>query len=428
MLRFSTWARRVSRKSSGQTTVLVAAGTVVLLGCVGLAADVGSLRNVHQHMQSAADSAAIAAVEGMQTSQATSQSNAIADAQTNGFVDGSNGTSVVVENPPKGGAYAGNASYERVVISQPEPTHFLKVLGLDTVQVSASASAHLGNSPYCVYVLDPNASGSFGGTLSAGGGASLVAKCGIIVDSNSSTAVDVTGGLTLVQATVIGIVGSYSVAGGAVMTPTPKTGIVPSDDPLKNLAEPMPGSCTTQNTALTITTDTTLAAGTYCGGNGGQAAIKVTGGANLTFSQGTFIIDGGGIQLGGNGSITGSGVTIYNTYDSSHSYGPISITGGGNVTLSAPTSGTYEGILFMADRAIPPTSAGADIEGGSGSVYNGVLYFPTTSLTFSGNSTTSGSYSILVADRLTLKGASQLNDNYSQLADGSPIKGAALAE
>ena len=420
MLHLSAWAQRLGRKSSGQTTILLAAGTVVLLGCVGLAADVGSLRNIHQHMQSAADSAAVAAVQGVQTSQDTAQSNAIDDAKTNGFEDGKNGISVTVT--PEG------SSYEKVVISQPEPTHFLKVLGLDSVQVSASASAHLGNSPYCVYALDPSASGSFG-TVTASGGATLSAKCGIIVDSDSSDAVKVNGGVSVISATQIGIVGSYTLAGGAVMTPTPRTHIVPSDDPLKNLAEPQPGSCTPQTTTVNITSDTTLEPGTYCGdNNGNQPAIKVTGGANVTFDKGIYVIDGGGIQLGGGGAITGTGVTIFNTFDSSHSYGSINITGNGTVTLSAPTSGYYEGILFMDDRNAPPTSSGSKIAGDSASVYNGVLYFPDSSLTFTGNSITKGSYTILVADQITLSGASQLNDDYSMLADGSPIKGAALAE
>lgn len=426
MLGLSLWANRIRRRSTGQTTVLVAAGSFVLLGCVGLAADVGSLRNVRQHMQSAADSAAIAAVQGMESSQDTAQSNAIADATTNGFTDGANGISVAVENPPKGGSFVGNANYERVVISQPQPTRFMRLLGLDTVNVSVSAAAHLGNSPYCIYVLDPSASGAFGGTMKGSGGASLVAKCGIVVDSNSSSAVDATGGLTLVQATVIGIVGNYTIAGGAVMTPTPKTGIVPSDDPLKNLVEPTADETKCLD-GTNVNSDTTpdLYPGTYCGG------IKISGNSSVTMHPGVYILDGGGMNLTGGSNLTGTGVTIYNTFDNSQKYGayqPIVITGSGTMDLSAPTSEPYEGILFMADRNIDPTSTGSDIEGGSGSVYNGVLYFPTTSLKFSGNSSTSGSYTTLVCDRLTLTGSSQLNDNYSMLADGSPIKGAALAE
>jgi Flp pilus assembly protein TadG len=425
MLHLSHWARRIRRNSSGQTTVLVAAASVGLLAAVGLAADVGSLRNVHQHMQSAADSAAIAAVEGLQTSQSSASDSALADAKTNGFEDGANGVSVTVENPPQGGSYQGNANYVRVVISQPEPTYFLKLLGLDSVQVSASASAHMGNSPYCVYSLDPSASGSFG-TLTTNGGATLSAKCGIIVDSSSSSAVSVNG-VSVISATQIGIVGSYSLGGGSVMTPTPRTNIVPSDDPLKNLAEPMPSTCTPANTTLNIGNDTTLYPGTYCGTNG-KPAIKVASNANVTFNPGLYIIDGGGIDLSGGGTITGDGVTIFNTFDSQQGYGAINITGSGTVTLSAPTSGYYEGILFMDDRNAPSSSSGSKIAGGSASVYNGVLYFPQSSLTFTGNSVNKGSYTILVGDKITLSGASQLNDDYSMLADGSPIKGAALAE
>jgi hypothetical protein len=49
-------------------------------------------------------------------------------------------------------------------------------------------------------------------------------------------------------------------------------------------------------------------------------------------------------------------------------------------------------------------------------------------LTYTGGSTTSQNYTILVADVLKIDGASNLGNDYSSLQDGSPIKAATLAE
>src|SRR5712671_5122554 len=144
MINFLSKIRRERSSSAGQTTVVVAAALTVLLGCAGLAVDIGNLRNTRQRMQTAADSAAIAAVEGMQTDQWSQYGQK--DATSNGFKDGSNGVSVSITNPPASGAYKGNAQYVQVAISEPAPTYFLRVLGLTTVNLSVSASGHLGNS------------------------------------------------------------------------------------------------------------------------------------------------------------------------------------------------------------------------------------------------------------------------------------------
>jgi hypothetical protein len=54
---------------------------------------------------------------------------------------------------------------------------------------------------------------------------------------------------------------------------------------------------------------------------------------------------------------------------------------------------------------------------------NGTLYFPTTALTFMGGS--SSAYTIIVADTVNFSGGATLNNNYSSLPGGSPVKGGA---
>jgi hypothetical protein len=135
--------------------------------------------------------------------------------------------------------------------------------------------------------------------------------------------------------------------------------------------------------------------------------------------------------------VNGTGVTFYNTFDSGgKNFQPIKINGVSNSALSAPTNsndptGALEGILFFEDRQAAKNGGGAtinnNINGGSGSTFDGSLYFYSSSLNYSGNSSTSG-YSIIVADQISITGTSTVNDNYSSLADGPPIKAAVVAE
>ena len=71
--------------------------------------------------------------------------------------------------------------------------------------------------------------------------------------------------------------------------------------------------------------------------------ISVSGNARLTMTGGTYIIEGGGLTVSGNASISGTGVFIYNAgsnYPSSGgTFGGITLSGNGTFSLSAPNSG-----------------------------------------------------------------------------------------
>src|SRR6266481_6013654 len=160
--------------------------------------------------------------------------------------------------------------------------------------------------------------------------------------------------------------------------------------------------------------------GTYCGG------ISVNGNAWLHFNAGTYVLAGGGMGISANTVMSGTGVTFYNTTGTG-GYGPILLNGNAGVNFSAPTSGPLAGILFFQDRTIPTSGAGSTITGNSTSTFDGAVYFPTTTVTFTGNSSANG-YSIVVAYQLVVSGNSSLGSNYTSLTNGSPIKGTVLAE
>ena len=58
------------------------------------------------------------------------------------------------------------------------------------------------------------------------------------------------------------------------------------------------------------------------------------------------------------------------------------------------------------------------------------MYFPTTPLVYSGGSSINTSYTLMIADTLTVSGNSPtaVNANYASLSGGSPIKSDALYE
>ena len=186
-------------------------------------------------------------------------------------------------------------------------------------------------------------------------------------------------------------------------------------DPLATLAAPTVGPCDYTNYNKKV--GVTINPGVYCGG------ITLTGGT-LNLNPGTYILSGGGLTLKAGTSISGSGVTIYNTAANGYTYKPISFAGNTGINLSAPTSGTYEGILFYTDRTISNATANT-ITGNNSSVIVGTIYMPGVPLQFIGNATLTA-YTVLVVDTLSLTGNATLNDDYSSLANGAPVKGGSI--
>ena len=369
-------------------------------------------------MQTAADSAAMAGSEELAYGDQVVAGKA--DAATNGYTDGQSSVTVAINNPPSTGPNASKSGYVEAIVTKPEPTYFLRVLGVSTMTVSARAVAYEGNGPNCIYVLNPSASGAF----SANGNVTVSSGCGLLVDSSSSTGLSVVGNVTITAPT-IGVVGNYTTSGGASLTPAPKIGVIAASDPLAYVQAPTVGSCAHTNYSLNGSSGSSgsplqLFAGTYCGG------ISVHGNAVLNFNAGTYVLAGGGMNISANTTMTGTGVTFYNTTGTG-GYGAISFNGNSQANFSAPTSGPLAGILFFQDRSVPSTGASSTISGNSSSTFDGALYFPTTTVTFNGNSSANG-YSIVVANQLSLSGNASIGANYSSLTGGSPIKGTVLAE
>jgi len=409
---------RSPNKRSGERGQILALTAIVLVGIcalVAVAADLGYFFEYRRRMQTGVDSAAMSGAEQLRRGGTDPQirTAAFAGAAADGFAHGVNGTQITVNHPPSSGYYAGKDGFVEVIISQRRPTIFMGILGFQSANVGTRAVAGVQDSPNCLYALDPTAAHAFNTT----GGAAINATCGIVVDSADSGAMNSSGGSTFVSGTKITVTGNTS---GCCFSPTPKTNVPPEPDPLATLAAPTFSGCTYTNFKVSGGLQT-LSPGVYCNG------IAISGGSVVTFSPGLYVLNGGGFSVSGGGTMIGAGVTFYNTGGGRYAYKPVSISGGTVGTLSAPTSGPMEGILFFQDRSITSNATNA-ISGGSTLGFEGALYFPTTALDFSGGSSGTVSYTIIVARTINFSGQSSLNASYGSLQDGNPLKKVALAE
>jgi len=95
--------------------------------------------------------------------------------------------------------------------------------------------------------------------------------------------------------------------------------------------------------------------------------------------------------------MSGTGVTIY------IQSGGVTMTGGATVSLTAPTTGSWQGILFYQDRA---DTTDSNLVGGSGQLMNGVLYFPDNHLTYTGGTAVNATQTTIVSKTLSMVGNS----------------------
>ncbi|HVA78240.1 MAG TPA: pilus assembly protein TadG-related protein [Candidatus Binataceae bacterium] len=415
MVVYRARARRacaITASAPGQVLVAVTLSILVILIGAGLAADIGNLQRQKQRMQVAADAAAVAAASALVTNDSTPSAAGQNDAALNGFTAGA-GTTVTINNPPQSGGYASNSAYVEAIIDQPQPTWFLSLLGINTLDVNARAVAGAANASGCMYALNPSQSGA----ITVDGTGTITSRCGVLDDSSSSSAL-IANGDVRVTASSIGVVGSTLANGNVSLTPTPVNGIVPISDPLASVPAPFVGSCGYNNFTVNSNQSVQLSPGVYCGG------MTFDGNSQATFAPGVYVLRGGGMTVQSGVTLTGSGVTFYDTTGSG-GYSPITMSGSVTANLSAPTSGPLKGILFFQDRSIIG-GAGSVIGGGVTANLSGALYFPTTNLTYNGGS--SNAYSIIVADTVTVSGNVTMNADYSSLQGGSPIQIASLVE
>ncbi len=397
-----------------------------MFGAMGLAIDLGWGYYKRGTGQAAADAAALAAATYAQSNGYSCGTNGVICgstttcanppvtpptndlqagclyAQANGYLNGGTTSVTLTGNTTAPPGVTGNAPayWVQANISETVAGGFgifgshLSSLGLNATSI---AGVTVTPPAGCIYVLSTNATNA----MSLSGSSSATSACGIFINSSAHPALSVSGSSSLHSTQILINGGTYSVGGSSVVSPTPNTSGGSVTDPLASLAMPSVGSCDYTNRSIGSSAHVTISPGVYCGG------LRVSGSSLVTLNSGIYTMNGGGLVVTSSSTLSGTDVLIFNTGQSGQTPAPISIDASSVINLSAPTSGAYQGILFMQDRGI--SYSGTNVITGSSTVYTGTMYFPSTALSYGGSS--SGTYTALIAKTLTLTGSSVIRND-----------------
>jgi len=401
---------RALRDRKGAISMITAISMTSVLGFVGLGTEAGYWYVTKRNMQGVADAAAFTGAAALLKSDSPTNAAATVAAQA-GFVQGTNNVSVTVNNGPQSGNYIGNKWAVEVVISQPQPrllsTLFMSSDPVISARAVALVEANCVSQKTCGCVLALDQS-SYIDIKDSGNVTLNMQNCSMYVNSDNRTSalwlngnVTVNAYSTFVDGGINGIShlndsnGTYD-----------NTGTV-SPDPYRTVNyDPYSQTVCDNTTGLPPAGSTTYTPGVYCAG------MTMNTSQSYTMAPGTYYLKGGNFTVNGSASVTGTGVTVVLTGNSTTGYGNVKINGAGNVSLTAPTSGDLQGIVFYQDRAAPYSTLPQinQINGGSNINITGAIYFPNQLVDYSGG-TTQGSAQCtqLVAYAINFSGNAALN-------------------
>lgn len=394
--------------SRGAVLIYTAIAAPVLIGFVGMSVDIGYWYAKTRHLQSVADSAAIAgSLENLRSDgdDDAIQAAAELDAINHGFA-ATNGRVIDANNPPEiSNFYAGFSDMVEVVVSEPGSSFIAQALFDASPTFAARAVAKSDTNDTCVWSLSPDASSA----VSVQGGAQVSLGCGVLVNSDDPAAIS-QGGSSCLNATEIKVVGGGS---GSCLNPPPDTDSSPVIDPLgafdfesiyiDNYGAFPP--CSTNPINVNGGVSRTLTPGCY----GGDIRINTSG--TVVLEPGIYIIDGAKVTIQAQANISGEDVVLYftNTGNGGDSDETITIAAGATVDLDSPDDGPFAGILMFFDRDSPSTS---DIElTGTGTQYlEGIVYAPTRHIKYAGGSETNTNTTLLISDTVAFVGGTDIGD------------------
>ena len=466
----STTNSRSRSSERGQVLVLFAGGLIALLLVAALAFDVGMMLVERRDEQNAADAAALAGARHVLTDEPAAEAAARQIAQMNGFDDADANEVVNVFIPPLHGRYVGLPGFIEVQIEASRPSIFGGVVGRANWPIGAFAVATNSQNltfPFSMLALNPTECKAI--HVSGGGIVEAYAN----IQSNSSGAectgaesgvgFSRTGGSTinvLAPDATCRVVGELQDAGSGSMTCTVAEGSFALPDPLRYLPDPA-------KPALAPAMDRvghTKSVPDYCpgatgskapsetqakpcdvGGNGSAYAnldwilhpglyphgLFVSNGATAHLLPGIYWIGGGGLDIGGGGSVIsiavpadastspgsavwGGGVMIYNSKLPAISGGPFTLNSSGatmkllplNVSTSDPDA-IYNSIVIFQDRTL---TTSVTLNGSSSSTeVMGIVYVPGGQVKLNGNGGT------LITDQV-------IADTYDINGNGGTIK------
>lgn len=404
------------RDNRGAAVILIALMMPVLIGGMGLGAEMGYRYYNQRLLQHAADVSAHAGAVRLRKGDSKSavETAALRVATGSGFSE-SIGRLPISNVPPTRGAYTGDPTAVEVILRETRPRLFSAFYSSAPVEIAARAVAAVTGSGAtgCVLALSGTAAGAV--TVTGSTHATLVG-CSVMSNSTNPESIRLQGSGSKLTADCVSTAGGIGMTPGAEINTSGcmKTGVSPTQDPYYWVQEP-PSTCTggqprnignpgkTTNVTTTSVLPNGVPVGYFCNGIAAKGIIN--------FAPGLYVISGGTMTSSGgfDAQFNGTGVTFFFTNTATMAFGSNS-----TLNLKAPTTGPYKGILFFGSRT-PAAGGGSStihkINGAISSTLTGAVYLPASNLEFSGNSTTSGGCTQIIASTVTLTGNSTLQAN-----------------
>lgn len=385
--------------SSRRGAILVAAVITffLLVAFVGLALDTAFVRSTAQQLQAAADAAALAGTEQLDLGNDGNQYGPVRQAALDTAVaneadalgvqilpnygNAADGDVVVgvwdpearTFTPGTAGPNAVQVRARRTADAPGGPVDLLfgSVFGSNQSEVSRSAIATRDNAsgPAVVLVLDPAMPKAF----DMRGTTTMLAMAGTIQvnSTNQVQALYLNGApdVARARAKAIKVTGVSQFPKGAI-SPVPQDGSPPVPDPLAGLPYPDPGTMTDYGA---ITGPGNYLPGYYPGG------IDSSGG-DIYLDPGVYVLGAPtGVNLNGDALVhADGGVMLFLEQGAAFEIAGI----GAGVEITAPASGTYEGVAIFGHRA---STASFDISGSGTFRVRGAMYMAGGHLEMDGN-------------------------------------------
>ena len=393
------WSNYQSSKD-GSAAIVFAITLPVLIGMIAFSVEVGHYRQNNAKVQSIADMAAMAAALEYDLTQNRENAKfaATGDAITNGFKS-SDGT-ILIETPIKSGDFSGREGVV-VRIKQKQKRYFSNIFSYDKDIIHTAEATVLsagGGQPICVLALSQTASPAL--TIT-GNTDVLMENCGLHSNSTASPSFS-NGGSGTLTADCVSASGEVSTAGGLVLNncDAPETNQPVMTDPYADIDVPAGvAGMTCLKPSYPGNKAMNLVPGRYCGKNLGPMGV-------MTFTQpGVYIFDSISIYPKSGATIVGSGVTLIFMNG-----GHIDNNNGGQMDLTAPTSGTYSGILMYSDRNTSDASKILRFNGNQSAKLEGVLYFPKQKVDFRGGADILSNCTNIIADTVEFSGNSAVTN------------------
>lgn len=396
-------SRRLRDCNRGNTLMLMALSMPMLVGGLGLSVDVAQWYLWSRELQYATDQAALSGAYSLskdkngnwheRAAKELSANEQIVTFKSTpniylaNFADGTNNSVVVQVSATKRLPFTG------MFMSKPA-----------TVSSTSQATYQQAtNFTSCLVATNEHDSGA----ITLGGSATVGVSCGIAALSDSPTAILVNGNPDVDAGFLVTAGGVdewlkdntddeiYENVDGLT---DPFADLTPPDNPT-----PRSYACTTSGKGGSKVTTASLLPGTY-------STIDTS--CNTQLASGVYVINGGVLRINAQYSFTGTGVMFVLKNGAS-----ITLNGGSNVSLTAPTVGQLAAMGITDERLAgmlvfedpdSPGSTTSKINGNAVTTLNGKIYMSKSLVELTGSAKVTSQCLMIVADKITVSGTGTL--------------------